>query len=110
MDNSKSLIEYLSEQSSGVHCEFRVVLYNNGEGYAHVSGRDCESYDFNVQQQINLVAQRNQYAATIVDLLERIHYMEEQINSLRVWEPKDLELSDEYVDLISRMSDKQKEE
>lgn len=42
----KKLVDYLAKQSDGKHTEFRVVIRNNGTGYAHVQDKDCESLDF----------------------------------------------------------------
>lgn len=42
----KKLIDYLAKQSDGKHTEFRVVVRDDGTGYAHVLDRDCESLDF----------------------------------------------------------------
>jgi hypothetical protein len=44
-----SLTNYLLKESNGNHTEFRVVIYPNGKGYAHVIDRDCESLDFNLK-------------------------------------------------------------
>jgi len=42
----KKLVDYLAKQSDGKHTEFRVVIRNDGTGYAHVQDKDCESLDF----------------------------------------------------------------
>jgi hypothetical protein len=49
----KKLIDYLAKQSNGKHTEFRVVIYADGKGYAHVMDRDCESLDFDLRNYFN---------------------------------------------------------
>lgn len=39
------LIAYFKREFKG-HTEFRVVLYEDGSGYAHVLGRDSETINF----------------------------------------------------------------
>lgn len=46
----KKLVDYLAKQSDGNHTEFRVVIYTNGTGYAHIIDKDCESLNFELPQ------------------------------------------------------------
>lgn len=42
----KELVDYLAKEANGNHTEFRVVIYENGTGYAHVMNRDSTSLNF----------------------------------------------------------------
>lgn len=42
----KILVDYLAKEANGKHTEFRVVIKEDGTGYAHAMGRNCESLNF----------------------------------------------------------------
>lgn len=42
----KKLVDYLAKEADGEHTEFRVVINNNGTGYAHVMNKNCDSLNF----------------------------------------------------------------
>ena len=44
----KQLVDYLAKEADGNHTEFRVVIYENGTGYAHVMNRDSTSLNFDL--------------------------------------------------------------
>jgi hypothetical protein len=49
----KELLEYLKKESNGQHTEFRLVVWENGHSYIHVTGRDSTTLTFELDKKEN---------------------------------------------------------